>query len=512
MRRALDLFFQHIHHTPSYCILHQASVMERYRTGLLDAPLALSLVGLTSSLLDLGPGTKELGNKYIDLAESMVLNERERPSMPLIQALIFIIKHRSAARRFSGVFTLMAIAVRFAMALRLNYEAPRMSFLAREGCRRVMWSLYMIDTILASGYQDFTLCPDEIIHVSLPCHDRNFRLDLPQAVDTLRARPSNGGHELSSMALTILALGLRYRVLRFTKRAAISSNTDLESEIRPQEEDIETYIGQLPPSFTFSESNVRLHAYSSTLPALATIHIALYVSQCNIYRLTIAGLQEAMRPDILNLVDPKFITQCHYRCLESTRGMARLFKALLELDLDRPILDFEAAATAYQCARMQYYLHRIIPGISTDELSACSQHCLDFIDKLCFDGDAVDYIVSPTRYRPLHHNFEVSLLTKKRNPAERYEAPDGARLLAAGFTRTAGQRRGARSHGRLTGWDHRLASHPLEAQPYRPDEPAYRERELVITPRVLQHPVSHAGNSSGNSTRRRKPRRRRRPR
>ena len=194
--KAFDAFFRYVHHIPMFSFLHRASLMERYHAGSLDRSLLLALIGITALLADLGPGMDEYGERCIDEAASLCLTELERPSVFRLQALVIAVKHRILSKRFSSAFMLHAIASRFATALRLNHENPSLCFLARESRRRLMWSIYMIDSALAGGQPDFALWADadRQIHIQLPCNERHFEFDLPEPTRPLPPpRPGPGG-------------------------------------------------------------------------------------------------------------------------------------------------------------------------------------------------------------------------------------------------------------------------------------------------------------------------------
>ena len=61
------------------------------------------------------------------------------------------------------------------LRLRLNYEAPERDILTRKLMRRLMQTLYVIDTRLAGGMSEFAPCSVSSIYV------RGFEYDLLQA-------------------------------------------------------------------------------------------------------------------------------------------------------------------------------------------------------------------------------------------------------------------------------------------------------------------------------------------
>jgi hypothetical protein len=73
---------------------------------------------------------------------------------------------------WTGTFTealmLMGTLTRFAFALRLNYENPNICSLAQESRRRLMWGIYILDTMLVDGAPKFTRCPSNVMHIHLP--------------------------------------------------------------------------------------------------------------------------------------------------------------------------------------------------------------------------------------------------------------------------------------------------------------------------------------------------------
>ncbi|CAK7203100.1 hypothetical protein SEUCBS139899_005829 [Sporothrix eucalyptigena] len=375
--------------------------MERYHAGMLDNDLILAIWhhrGVPR------PWWRhpELAVRYMDEVESLVFAEREMPT---------------------------PVAVRLAMGLRLNYEQPNMPFLAREGCRRVMWSLYMLVTTLAGGYQDFTLCPAETIHIQLPCHDRNFILNLPQVVAKLQppldersknrsdGRSDGSSEKISPLALTFRVMHLRHRILQFTKRAAAIPDVHLASRVQLLQSDLDSFVSQLPLSFSLSETNIRLHAYTTTLTTFATVHITLYGTHCILYRLAIQGLQELLPARVLDSLDAHFVADYRRRCAESAQGMTDLIQNLLSLHPSNLIMDVDDAAIVYQGIRILSHLSKYAPLSRSDgDFLARTTYCLEFIGSTCINCEAERCIKRDTetaRRKPLFaSSADVSALAK----------------------------------------------------------------------------------------------------
>ena len=394
--RTFDQFFRHIHHIPTFAFLHRASLMQRYRAGLVDRPLLLALVGITSLMTDLGAGTRELGKQCTAEAEALVLSRLDRPSTLGLQALVFVIHYRVLSGRFSSAFMLHGVASRFASALRLNHENTRLCFLARESRRRLMWALYMIDSSMANGYADFSLWAyrsDDAMNIQLPCNERNFEFDLPERTESLRPPPRSPEGELPPLpddigflALHVRIRSLRGRVLQFTKDVTSSSKmapgdiARIPARCAEIADELDAFAARLPVSFRWSEGNVRLRTYSPRLCVFLMTHVWWEQCHCELYRLGLVGLQEALPSATIAQVQvqyPSFVQHCRDQVLEHASAMAEMFRLLLTLDNGVPVTDLDLPICLYQCVRLLFYVSRgdgSVPHDSFLELAGvCTQ-------------------------------------------------------------------------------------------------------------------------------------------
>ncbi|KAK3325092.1 hypothetical protein B0H66DRAFT_110220 [Apodospora peruviana] len=368
--RAFDSFFRHVHHIPMFSFLHRASLMERYHAGMLDRSLLLALVGITALLTDdLGPGLKDYGERCIDESASLCTYQLESPSILRLQALVIVVKHRILSKRFSSAFMLHAIASRFATVLRLNHENPGLCFLAQESRRRLMWSLYMIDSGISNGQTDFALWPDpeRQVRIQLPCNERNFEFDLPESTEPLRPPSCSGDTTLPPlpdavgfMALHVRMHWMRTRILERAIKVASNPLSAAELAALPSHcaelvAELQAFEARLPLSFRWSESNLRLRAYSPRLGIFVMTHVWWRQCHLDLYRLFLPGLKEALSLTSLGQLDPNFVSEGHRQCYEHARAMADMFAQLLTLGNSIPITDIDLPGCAFQCVRVLYH-------------------------------------------------------------------------------------------------------------------------------------------------------------
>ncbi|KAL7823686.1 fungal-specific transcription factor domain-containing protein [Trichoderma gracile] len=401
--RAFDLFFRHVHHMPMFTFLHRASLMEQYHAGKVDRALLLALVGITSCLTNMGPGMREYGDRCINDAEALLLADYSRPSIVKIQALIFIIKHRILCNKFSSAFVLHSFASRYASALRLNYEAPHLRFLAQESRRRLMWALYCIDTSICGGYPDFVLWRADQIHVYLPCNERNFEFDLPQQTEKLvpdshQPRPPLA-EDIGTLALHARILHIRQKIIEFTKVAQYDRGmeaAELQGRIFALDKELNDFATNLPTSFQFSENSLRLRAYSPRLCIFVMIHVWWRQCYCDLYRLALVNISGGLPQSMLDMFDQSFLEHCQRQCVDHSLALTLIFSLIQKLGA-KPVADIDLAMCAYQCARMLMYLFQFGIfdrfGVTAETVMEQAQLCLQTIKDCCV-GPAVDCIVA----------------------------------------------------------------------------------------------------------------------
>ncbi|KAJ5291309.1 hypothetical protein N7478_000560 [Penicillium angulare] len=177
VKRALQSFFDSIYPLPTFSFLHKASLLRWNQTGQADHCLLLSIIAITSRLPGRDATEVNLGIRCSALAQNLILRDQGRPNIIKAQSLLLTIRYHMWSGNTSEALILMATLARFAFALRLNYENPNLCSLAQESRRRLMWAVYVLDTFLAGGIPEFTLCPSNVLHTSLPNQETTFELD-----------------------------------------------------------------------------------------------------------------------------------------------------------------------------------------------------------------------------------------------------------------------------------------------------------------------------------------------
>lgn len=388
MARVFDSFFAHLYPIPVFSFLHKASLIQRYRAGLRDDVLLSAMVGITSLLTDLGPELRENSTRFIDAAEAGILGSFERPSIAKVQALVFIVEHRILAERSAAAFTLISIAVRHSYALRLNYENSSLCFLAQESRRRLMWSIFLLDLHLASGLSEFTLCSAESLYIQLPCNETSFELDIEQTTEPLLPVADHTPSSNCGLIASFIRLyWIRGKILHTTKRIVVSRTQDVDaimSQVLALGKELRDFAASLPPGRQLNEKNLHLRAHTNRMAPYTLLYIWWRQCHCDLYRIALEGLHEALPRQVIRRLDPTFVSACQRECFENANTVVNAFRTVLSLTRQPPFLDFHLPICAYQCARMLFYTYRTSAGafgLSLESVVAQTHQCLEMIKR-----------------------------------------------------------------------------------------------------------------------------------
>jgi hypothetical protein len=370
--------------------------MQRWKTRTLNPYLVIALVGLSSLMNATGAARSNVASRCIQAAEDHVLGHYSRPAILSAQLLVFVVKYKTFTADYSSVYMLLAVAMRMAMALRLHQNINA-SLLVAESRRRLMWSLYLLDTKLAAGYDDFTECPfSRVQALQLPSSDRAFELGLAEEKTYIDSNWDGVDRATGNNALVlyIRACVLRDRILRLTKSLAFSKTVTVDScsqIIRSHCHEIETFSDTLSGPNKLTKANIMQRSHLPEFGCFVVAHLILQSSLLILLRMTLPGLRESLPKSLLEGQDPEWILLCRKKCLSAAHNIAAMFRQLSDMAPDLPVLDIDMPVIAYQCVRILTYVRT---GVLDDSCTADIQYCADLIQSLPHRYVALDAIVS----------------------------------------------------------------------------------------------------------------------
>lgn len=194
--------------------------MQSYVRGKVNPRLLRAMCGITSRFVaHVGGETVEAqaARRWVQDTELQLFARSAQPSLSDLEAWLIVTLDHILTRCFPKVLVALSLMVRQAFMIRLNHEDQRLDFLTQERRRRLMWSIFAMETLYSSGRTEFTTCPRHMIHVRLPCDETSFARDEAVMTEPLvrgTAQPAAASGTLGLMAYCTRVLDIRDRTQR----------------------------------------------------------------------------------------------------------------------------------------------------------------------------------------------------------------------------------------------------------------------------------------------------------
>lgn len=390
VRTCIDSYFDHVYPIPQFSFLHRALFMSEFRRGQCPPILLKAVCAAGSLYLPKNCPSKLRTDAWVSEAESSVLENYDDTCLANIQTILILILCHTVKRRFKKVMVLLSIASRLAYISRLNHERRDLSFIESETRIRVMWALYMQESLFAGGLAEFTTVPGSNCHVRLPCPETSFAMDEGcESFEMLHPTCTKSSSNLGILAYYIRVLNLRDRILRCVRTTALETCLPDGFYDQLQEFELELYRFHeaLPRSFELSERSLLLHALSPSRKTLIMLHIVWRQSFCDLYQGFFPNLKESFSATILQHVTPDATQNFQKTCSEHAVQQVNNFDLILKLDSSGSlkVTDSGIAIYAYQCAKILCQLQPNVAdnlGVSTGNIPHFLESCADVLTEL----------------------------------------------------------------------------------------------------------------------------------
>ncbi|KAI1500189.1 hypothetical protein F5X99DRAFT_387317 [Biscogniauxia marginata] len=353
-------YFRHLYPLPSFAFLHKPTVIQRCRDGTINEPLKLAICAIAALLL-----RRALRHDlWVREAERSVIQQIGRPSIFHLQALLLVVRYKIESGEFPAAFMLAALAARTAVALRLNYERSELPHVAQEARRRLFWSLYLLDDFFCVGLREFELCPEETIHLQLPCGEDVFEAGRYSQTGTLRPSPSDDATSIGLRGVFIRLTSARRAIMRFNRRVGLGEESSLTigPSIRQFERELRLLNATLGPLDRYSVTNLTSCKWQAQFVML---HMSWHQCHCDLYRMLLNDYGEAAPVRILVGVHPRDRISMQLKCLEHAEEIIRVVSDFTNHGDANCLLERDAAVCAFESARLVMFGARLPGAAST---------------------------------------------------------------------------------------------------------------------------------------------------
>ena len=410
--RLLDAYFNHVHNTGMNAFIHRGELMRDIHEQGPEASLVVKAICASAY-------------RYLDYSERTHPDGGERPAMwaretiqgimadpdelseERLAASLIIQNHESVSGRYVSAWLFVALAVRMAIAMRLNLEPapnekpadhPRhdtmmtSEVIARETRRRLMWAAFSIDCTACAGLPELTMCVMSTIRTALPCAERFYVLGIParsRSVDELadedtQHEPLEPGEDgLAARFVRLMVIrGDLLRCVLFHGLATLNTRYVKHLQdypVKPWQPNslFQRYIAQLnhwqqtlSSDLCLSMTNLFVRHGANELQAFLVIHLVCDQLYSDLYRFAMPGFAESAPADYLADAPPGWIEKTRYACYERSRAAGQKFE-LLETHFPDVVLTMNShyIVSAYESIRnqVQYLLIRTSVGLEESQ-------------------------------------------------------------------------------------------------------------------------------------------------
>lgn len=442
---SVKIYFSELYPLPSYSFLHPETTIALCKSGKLEPLLELALHGVVCLHNNANStGYNDRGARWIHTTEQALWQELDILSIPRLQALLLVIRYHMEAGLFQKAFTLIAVAARFAAAMRLNHEQTGSNAIAREECRRMLWSLKLIERYFSIGLPEFEVLPFESIYIQFPCPEDEFS-DAERAISSSVGMYGDHG----AFGLCMRLESIRRDIMKASRGLALCEDgfPQVHKLILGFRSELEDVGSQMATGREMTGPPAWNTLPNRWLCRYAMLHLSWHQSHCDLYRLLLPGYQEAAPDNVLATIAQAQKDAAKRQCLEHALSIVRLVASLNEGSRGPLQLEFDTAICVYHAVRLIIFIARDSEGTDSPSPEFANSRAI-----LCLAA--------------LRRFFESSILVQPIiNEVQRlidmFPSPDGANSTLASSSGSDDRRDPARKISPVAKTQQRLAIHSL---------------------------------------------------
>ncbi|KFY56799.1 hypothetical protein V496_06644 [Pseudogymnoascus sp. VKM F-4515 (FW-2607)] len=324
----LDSYLSNVHPICLNNVLHPGVLCEAFDKS--PRLLLLAICGVSAKFLE-DAESKAKGRRWVAEAKSMVMENLDQISTLPLLALQTLAAHDVHEADITSAWNLTGISIRMALQLKLNHppnqpsESPLRNtgtFLKEECSRRLMWSVFGADILLASDEMHGTPCTTLLLH------------DETNDAAAYHATNPNG--------YFIRILALRRRITNFIRghREYTREPPWMEtSQFYEVVKELEDWRKKLPPNMTFEERHMYTFRTSRHLDMFLMVHVWYHQCGCDLFGSWIQDRGAASADDPNGPALAEFLQKCRDRCLYHAQQISRLLEKTLRVEPDHLFRD-----------------------------------------------------------------------------------------------------------------------------------------------------------------------------
>ncbi|CAI6092085.1 unnamed protein product, partial [Clonostachys chloroleuca] len=336
--RHLEAYFEHIYWLPCMGYFHPETARRQVHEGTFDAPTAAAVCAISSFFVNPGDGAKEFSLKCLDEVEFFFFRNIHKFSEAVLIPYSLIISFNFLNGSFAKVWQTLGIAIRLVTGMQLNwdYAMQHRSFQDQERLRRVAWQFFVLDRLLAGGYEEYISCRAEIMKIRLPCQEEAFWENKPITAERLHEKPASC-KGIGLHGLNVRLADINHRIQswskRLTQRVSLEPSKVME-DINNFQNELTWFHASIPNDVRLSDQSLSKFMASSERVGYVYFHTHLSVGHIDLYRFALPGILDSTKNDILRRLPPDFVQRARKQVVAHALCTGRFCVAIQD-EMDR---------------------------------------------------------------------------------------------------------------------------------------------------------------------------------
>ncbi|RKK11786.1 hypothetical protein BFJ66_g10462 [Fusarium oxysporum f. sp. cepae] len=298
-----------------------------------------------SSNFDTQPNTSSVPGKiWAEESQALVMREIGKPTLMTAMTLVLLCEFALHTGQDALAFMLCGCCHSAARLLALDRPTPPSNSgevsednILIEARRRVLWSCFILDSIVGSGVNENLRWRDGAPQIPLPSSDQSF---LSQASDT-EARlflPRNSdsfpsGEELQRYNLRsnlIYLMSMRTRVLRLIRtNPDVVDISNIQSPFMQTLDALEAWNNSISSQLQLTEFSIYVHKELNTLESLFYLHLSYHTLVCDLTRISIPGFAFPLAAAFRG-APQAFASHCQDVCRHHAAQVSRILRMMVQ--------------------------------------------------------------------------------------------------------------------------------------------------------------------------------------
>ena len=356
----IETFFERVYPLPTYSFLHPRTTKEKFMDGNLEECLMLGLCAVAALHLESGLPVTEArpSSQWVDLAEDLIWQHFESPSIPRLQGLLLCVHYRMEITAYERAFMLLGIAARAATAMRLNHERTDLDSVSAEVRRRCVWCLKFTASYFSIGLPEFELLPFETVYLDMPGPEDDFQRGTSASdLGSMVARDSG---ERKSLHFCCRLAIVRRDVMKLMRSLALYNQP-----FAPLGKLIESLVSEL--AHIRNEMGIDTESFPHELARFINtpwisrhvlMHLSIHQCHTDLFRLLLPRYPDAAPPIALSGLDPDLVGSAEGICLHHASSIIQILSDLNQRCTSAHRLEFDSAICGYHASRMLLFISR----------------------------------------------------------------------------------------------------------------------------------------------------------